>query len=75
MPLTQTPPNHSKNMSEIKRQMGTVVYAYDSSYLGGRDLEDPGLKSALAKSLQDPISSNKSWARQCTLVIPAVQEA
>jgi hypothetical protein len=39
-----------------------VVYAYNPSYLEGRDWEDGGLRLAQAKSSQDLISTNKSWA-------------
>jgi hypothetical protein len=35
-----------------------MAHACNPSYSGGRDQEDPGLKPALANSLQAPISKN-----------------
>jgi hypothetical protein len=42
-----------------------VAHACNPSYSGDRDQEDPGLKSALANSSQDPFSTKpftrKGW--------------
>jgi hypothetical protein len=40
-----------------------VVLAYNSSYLGGRDQEDRGLKPARGNSPLDPILKNPSQKR------------
>jgi hypothetical protein len=39
--------------------------------LGGKDWEDHGSEPAQAKSLQDPISTNKSQVWRCMPVIPS----
>jgi hypothetical protein len=42
-----------------------VAHAYNSSYSGGREQEDCGLKPTSANSSQDPISkipNTKKWA-------------
>jgi hypothetical protein len=48
-----------------KKSQALVPHAYNPRYLGGRNQEDRGLKSAQANSSQDPISTKpiikKGW--------------
>jgi hypothetical protein len=43
-------------LKKVKGSQAPVTHTYNSSYSGGRDQEDCGLKPAQANSLQDPIS-------------------
>jgi hypothetical protein len=54
----------------FNRRPGAVAQVYNPSYLEGEDQKDCNLKSALAKSSQDPFSTN-GWAWWHTPVIPA----
>jgi hypothetical protein len=38
-----------------------MAYACNSSYSGGRDKEDQGLKPALGKQFEDPILKTPIW--------------
>jgi hypothetical protein len=63
----------SINAYHIKNQIPSqvlVAHSCNSSYSGGRDLEDTGSRPAQTKSSQYPISTN-SWAWWHTSVIPA----
>jgi hypothetical protein len=59
---------------DIKIMAGLVAYAYNLSYWGDGDQEDPSSRPACAKFSQDSISNN-SWAWGLTPVIPATWEA
>jgi hypothetical protein len=48
-----------------------LAHTSSPSSLGGRDLEDCGLRPAQAKVHETPISINKRWVCQSTSVIPA----
>jgi hypothetical protein len=45
----------SREVIKTKQKASQVAHAYNSSYSGGRDQEDYGLKPAQANSSQDPI--------------------
>jgi hypothetical protein len=45
-----------------KSRPGMVAHICNSTYLGDRDHENCGLRPAQAKSLHDPLSTNKSLA-------------
>jgi hypothetical protein len=47
-----------------------VAQAYNPNYLVGRDWKDHSSRSAQAKSLKDPVSTN-DWPQYYTPVIPA----
>jgi hypothetical protein len=50
--------NKLDGLNQLKHNtfiLGAVAQAYNLSYLGGTDQEDGSLRSALAKSLKDPI--------------------
>jgi hypothetical protein len=51
---------------------GAVAHAYNPSYLGDGDPEDPGLRAAWAKHSRDPISANRGWVWLCVHVIPVM---
>jgi hypothetical protein len=48
--LIRKDPTNSVQMLRIHSKPGTVVHAYNVSYLGGRDQEDHSLRPAWAKS-------------------------
>jgi hypothetical protein len=64
-PLWHTQPLELKidvlNSLKSFLELGMDAHACNSSCSGGEDWEDCRLKAALAKSLWDPISTNKSW--------------
>jgi hypothetical protein len=52
---------------------GPVAHTCNPSYLGGWDQEDHGSKASLGKkSLQDPISTKKSWVWWHEPITPAM---
>jgi hypothetical protein len=48
-----------KIKSNTNIKPSTVAYAYNPSYMGGREQRDHGLRPAETKSLRDPILTNK----------------
>jgi hypothetical protein len=50
--------NDSSRQSKLSQGWALLAHAYNPSYSGGKDREDPDSKPALAKSSRDPILKN-----------------